>query len=344
MCTPSNCRYLSHVAHVLLAITPKGTIRSVGLHNAHLLGHGAESLEGKSILDFIATEDRRRLPRLFEQCRTAPAVWADLTFLAAGNRREPMLCCFQRLAGGDFPQTGILMTGIGLGAVRDDLRAEAASVLGQLAFRCHGPAHRLMLAVEAMAAEHPESEAAQQCRSELDALLEALGQATLWPQEFRRDRPINVVRVLEGALKLVDGDPAGDELRVTLRPEQPAAWASVAPEGLVFIALHLVSNAREAAGADGTGRPPQLLIDVHADADRIEIEFQDNGPGLDHEHLQCVFTPFFSTRHGKAGHAGVGLAACHQLVEFMGGRMRIQSRPSAGTTVLVSLPAAAAPV
>jgi signal transduction histidine kinase len=304
-----------------------------------VLGHDPTTLTGKPLADLVAPTDRRRLAGAFEQCRTLSSVWLELVFMTADGRPEPMLCCFQRLVGGDFPRGGIVVTGLRLGLLREEMRAESASILGQLAFRCHRPAHRLMQAVEAILAENPQSEVAQRCRTELDALLEAVGQSTIWPQELRTDRPVDVVRILRGAIKLVEQDPLFEQFKVTLRPDCSSAWSNIPPEGLVFVALHLVANAHEAAAST---EAPRLLIDVNLDGDRLDIEFQDNGPGLDRDHLQCVFAPCFTT-HGGDGHAGMGLATCHELVRFMGGKMRMRSSPNHGTTVTVTLPAAAAP-
>jgi len=340
MCTPAQCRYLSQCTHLVIAVTPKGTIRSVGLHNSLVLGHDPTTLAGKPLSGLVAPDHRAHLARAFDQCRSMPAVWQELVFVTADGLPEPMLCCFQRLTGGDFPRGGIVITGLRLISLKEEVRAEAASLLGQLAFRCHGPAHRLMQAVEAILAESPRSKVAKRCREELDALLDALGQSTIWPKELRPERPVDVVRVLQGAMRLLDADCAGERLKVTLRPECSSAWANVPPEGLVFVLLHLVSNAREAAASV---EKPRLFIDVIADGDRLDIEFHDNGPGLDRDHMQCVFAPFFTTRGGKDGHTGMGLATCRELVRFMGGRMRMQSSPEHGTTVVVTLPAAPAP-
>ena len=74
------------------------------------------------------------------------------------------------------------------------------------------------------------------------------------------------------------------------------------------------------------------------------LEFKDNGAGLEAEELQCVFAPCFKTGPAASGdHTGLGLATCSELLHHMGGKMRMQSRPSKGTTVVVTLPPAPAP-
>lgn len=336
MCKPAQCRYLSHASHLVLAVTPGGMIREVDPRHPSTLGHDSATLRGRPLMDLVAPGHREHLLRILERTtQDGAAVWEELAFTTAGGRPRMLLCCFQRLAETDLPRGAILVTGLELASLASDLRTEAAAVLGRLAFRCHGPAHRLMQAVEAILAQHPRCEAAEHCRAELDAILEALSVSVAWPQDAAAGQPVDIIDVLEGALRLFDGDPDLAGLRITLRPEAPWAWARVHPVGLAFVTLHLVSNA---ADATLTAQSPQLFIDVNVDSDRVIVEFKDNGQGLDREDRQCAFAPFFAK-----GHAGVGLATCSELVDAMGGTIRMKSRPSQGTTVVLTFPAAPAP-
>ena len=152
--------------------------------------------------------------------------------------------------------------------------------------------------------------------------------------------PVDVVRVLEEAARLIDLDPTYRDLEVMVRPEFAAIRATAHPVGLVFVALHLARNARDAT----TGaRRPRLLIDVYQSGREVILEFKDNGAGLEAEDLSCAFAPFFKKSAGNDGHTGLGLATCSELVRHMGGRMRMESRPPRGATVFVTLPAAPAP-
>lgn len=335
MCKPAQCRYLSQASHVVMAITPGGMIREVDPHHPRPLGHDGQAIRGKTLADFVAPGQREHLLRILERTQSAPAVWEEMTFVTGDGRPQTMLCCFQRLSNTDLPRGAILVTALELASLASDLRTEAAAVLGQLAFRCHGPAHRLMQAVEAILSQYPWCEAAQRCRTELDALLEALSLSAAWPRDVPSDHPVDVVDVLEGTLRLIDGDPDFAGLDVALRPEVPWAWAKVHPVGLAFVTLHLVASAVDSTLA---AKSPRLFIDINADGDKVAIEFQDNGPGLDREDLKCVFAPFFNK-----GHAGIGLATCSELVHAMGGTIRMNSKPSQGTTVVVTLPSAPAP-
>ena len=339
MCTPTECRYLSQASRLLVALSPTGNIRRVDPRRSTALGRDVSALAGKPLADLLADGQRNHLARILARARSSPAVWEPLTFVAADGRPETLLCCFQPLKGADAPRGGVLVTGLKLAELESDLMAEAATALGQMAFRCHGPAHRLMQTIEAVLAEHPKSKAAARCRTDLDGLLDALSQSAAWPAEYADGRPVDVIRLIQGALRVIDRSPEFKPLKVVLRPECPSAWARVHPAGMAFVTLHLVSNARDAAAA----RSPRLFIAVGADAGRVTVEFHDNGAGIDREDLGCVFSPGFSKAPHKGAHVGVGLTTCNELVRFMGGRIRMRSRPTQGTTVIVTFPAAAPP-
>ncbi len=69
----------------------------------------------------------------------------------------------------------------------------------------------------------------------------------------------------------------------------------------------------------------------------IEITIQDNGTGIDPEHLENVFDPFFTTKEVGEG-TGLGLSVSYALIENAGGQMNIKSNKGEGTTVSITLP------
>ncbi len=340
MCNPMDCRYLAQASRILLAVSPDGTIRGVGRLHPTVLGRTCDDLRGTALADLVAPGERKHVARTLERCETGEAVWDQFVFLADDGRRLPVLVCLQPMAG-DTREPALLLTAVGLGLGESAARTEAAAVLGRLAFRCHKPVHRLMQAVEALLAEHPTNEAARRCRQEVEALAEELSRYAAWPPpETVADLPVDVVGVLEATLHLLDGDPSYARLRVSLRPDDAAVWASAHPVGLAFVALHLIANARDASAAVAS---PRLNIDVHPDEERVVVDFADNGCGLLREDLSDCFSLCFSHAEPQEDHTGLGLATCSELVRFMGGSVRMQSRRGQGTTVSVVLPAAARP-
>jgi PAS domain S-box-containing protein len=345
MCNPTQCRYVAQASHLVLSVSAAGVIKGSNADAARTLGHNPAQLAGQRFSQLVAPNDRRRVGRILERCRANPTVWEDLTLLAADGNCVPMLCCLQRLAT-PGAKGALLVTGLRLDAMQDGGPLETASVLGQLTFRCHGPAHRLMQAVEAVLMQHPWSDAAERCRVELDRLLEVISlsvaptQGDQTHEQAWAVRPIDAVRTVESALRLLDNDPAYQDIEIALRPELPTVWTVAHPVGLVFVTLHLVRNARDAT----RGRPSaRLLIDIVPTETEVVLEFKDNGAGLEPEQLRCVFAPFMKTGANKGEHTGLGLATCDELLHHMGGKMRMESRPGKGTTVVVTLPVAAAP-
>jgi two-component system probable response regulator PhcQ len=70
---------------------------------------------------------------------------------------------------------------------------------------------------------------------------------------------------------------------------------------------------------------------------RLQIEVEDNGPGLPQEALRAVFDPFF-LRADDPQHFGISLMACYFIVYHHGGTIKVKSRDGQGTTFVITLP------
>ena len=78
----------------------------------------------------------------------------------------------------------------------------------------------------------------------------------------------------------------------------------------------------------------------------LEIEVEDSGPGIPEAEQSRIFDRFYqsesaTTRH--AGGTGIGLALTRELIELVGGRIRVNSREGAGSAFTIWLPASANP-
>ena len=69
----------------------------------------------------------------------------------------------------------------------------------------------------------------------------------------------------------------------------------------------------------------------------VSLEISDDGAGIAPEVLPRVFEPFFTTK--GSGHRGLGLAWVYGVVTNQGGGVAVSSRPAAGTSVRIYLPA-----
>ena len=69
----------------------------------------------------------------------------------------------------------------------------------------------------------------------------------------------------------------------------------------------------------------------------VSVEISDDGTGIAPEVLPRIFEPFFTTKGRE--HRGLGLAWVYGVVTNHGGGVAVSSRPGAGTSVRVYLPA-----
>ena len=104
---------------------------------------------------------------------------------------------------------------------------------------------------------------------------------------------------------------------------------------LAQVFQNLVRNAVEAMPGGGTVGV-QVSRQKGNRGDEVCVEVVDHGPGIAPEVLDKIFTPFFTT---KDKGSGLGLAVAFSIVQNHGGRIQVSSKPGAGTTFRVSLPA-----
>ena len=104
---------------------------------------------------------------------------------------------------------------------------------------------------------------------------------------------------------------------------------------------NLIRNALEAMPGGG-----ELAVKVRSDsaesggafgerAGTVEIIVQDTGPGVPHEDIDRIFTPFFSQ---KEGGTGLGLALVQKTVLALGGRVGVENREGGGACFSIRLP------
>lgn len=153
-----------------------------------------------------------------------------------------------------------------------------------------------------------------------------------------RPEPCSPGELVEDAVAAAGLAREGDT-GVRLSVNLPASGEVLVDRRLVTrVLVNLLTNAREAL--DGHGHV-ELDASLRADGDRgprFEVRVRDDGRGMSEEFVRTrLFRPFSST---KKNGLGIGLAHCRAIVEAHGGRIQVSSRPGAGTTFTVSLPAA----
>jgi signal transduction histidine kinase/CheY-like chemotaxis protein len=114
------------------------------------------------------------------------------------------------------------------------------------------------------------------------------------------------------------------------------------PTRLRQVLSNLVSNAVKFTEHGTIGLSLQR-IDSPAGDTRVWLQFvvRDSGIGMAPAVLEKLFQPFVQADNSTTrnyGGSGLGLVISRQLVEKMGGSIRVKSAPGSGTTMLVELP------
>jgi signal transduction histidine kinase len=110
----------------------------------------------------------------------------------------------------------------------------------------------------------------------------------------------------------------------------PSLWVTADYHMLRRGLLNLALNAIDAMPAGG-----RLSICGRADADGVEIEVGDSGPGLNDEALTRAFEPFFTT---KRNGTGLGLAIVARIAEVHGGEAAAGNAEHGGALFSLRLP------
>ncbi len=127
----------------------------------------------------------------------------------------------------------------------------------------------------------------------------------------------------------------GVELLLDLHDPKRAVRADA--DRITQVVLNLLSNAAKYAPR-GSGRVEMRLSH---DAGGVQVEVQDNGPGIGADQHGMVFEKFRQVSgddHYRPGGTGLGLPISRQIVNHFGGDMWLKSTPGEGACFGFSLP------
>lgn len=161
-----------------------------------------------------------------------------------------------------------------------------------------------------------------------------LADAKQYSQMDRGDyRYVNLHELLRSTL-MVFNTSVGADGPIELITE----WDSELPEILCYagdlnqVWTNIIENAVEAMAGQGT-----LTIRTGYECENmVRVEIIDDGPGIDDDIIDRIFTPFFSTKPVGEG-TGLGLDLAWRIVEKHAGSVSVQSKPG-DTRFIVCLP------
>ena len=150
-----------------------------------------------------------------------------------------------------------------------------------------------------------------------------------------RHDPVAVDALIEGVMERFAGPAARARLQLMI---SQTCDATIEGDqlGLVRMISNIVENSIRFTPAGG-----RITLAAFAARDGVVIEITDTGVGMDAERLSALSQPFALgdatfTREGVG--PGLGISISRAIAELSGGSLAIDSSPSLGTTVAISLP------
>jgi len=167
-------------------------------------------------------------------------------------------------------------------------------------------------------------------------------------RQLLEPRIVNLNDVVTGMVKMTRR-LLGEEIALKLSLCPALCLVRVDVSQIEQVLLNLALNARDAMvnggvltiATDNVFAPVKAGIDEPVPA--VTLSVTDTGSGMDEATRQRAFEPFFTTK-AKGKGTGLGLATVFGVVEQSGGRISLSSEVGRGSTFIVHLPRARAPL
>jgi signal transduction histidine kinase len=133
------------------------------------------------------------------------------------------------------------------------------------------------------------------------------------------------------------------EAKLSLDLSPSVGKPKLAPQEMSRVFFNLFSNSFDALREKqmrliGTPYTPELYVQATRQNGVVEIRIRDNGMGIAPEVKEKIFLPFFTTKPAGAGHPGLGLFICYEIIKGHRGEMTLESKAGEWTEVRVRLP------
>jgi signal transduction histidine kinase len=153
---------------------------------------------------------------------------------------------------------------------------------------------------------------------------------------------LTVNDVVKQSLEMVRIDGRARRVGIEAQLGEDVGQAVARQQSLGQVLINLMLNSLDAIAEVPE---PKLIVRTSRREPWCIIEVVDNGGGIAPQHLNRIFEPFFTTKPVGKG-TGLGLSISHNLIQKMGGTIKVASEVGEGTTMTIllpSVPAAAEP-
>jgi signal transduction histidine kinase len=156
------------------------------------------------------------------------------------------------------------------------------------------------------------------------------------PDTESRDQ-VEVPEVVAAALRFLSNEWK-DKVRIEQHlAEHQTVWAN--KNKLIHVLVNLLQNSIDALkGKSFMNEQPTIRIEGRLEAGKSIVVVRDNGGGIESEHLDKIFDPFYTTKDVGEG-MGLGLAICYRIVQECEGRILVRTEPGKYCEFTLEFPA-----
>ena len=332
-----DCIFTTDVEGRLITLNPAGR---------RLLGRDAAA-GPLTRLDVLDEADRRRVGPAIKRAVANGRPWRGaVQGLTRARRRFPahlaVSCVFDE-KGQVLGTVGVLRDLTEQVATQQRLiQREKLASLGEMAA---GVAHEIrnplggikmatnLLSSSAMNDRRISREMAQSITSGIAEIEAIIADLLDYARETRLDcQEYALGRILAPVVEACAADGRARGVRVVAHGLEDAVVASVDGQRLRQVFTNVMQNALEATERQRSGR---VEVRLHQRETAGVVEIADNGVGIQPEHREKIFLPFYTT---KPTGTGLGMAIVKKIMDLHGGEIEIDSAPGRGTTIRLIIP------
>ena len=345
---------------VLMLLDADGRVKYMTPSSVRHIGWTPEQVVGRSVFDFMHTDDGRRVSERLRNVLEQPggAVLGEVRFHHAdGSWRIMEGLGVNRL--GDPAVGGIVVNVRDISERRkleEQLRqAQKMEAVGQLAGGVAHDFNNLLTAIlgycHLILDELPQDHSVRADLLEIQSAGERAATLTRQLLAFSRrqmlqPQVVNInTLITQSNMLLRQLVNENVDLVLALAPDLKAV--TVDPASVEQILVNLAVNARDAMPAGGRLTIETANVDVDDSSAEAHVTVPpgsyvmlavgDTGEGMDAATRERVFEPFFTTKEQGKG-IGMGLATVYGMVKQSGGYIWVYSEPGRGTMFKVYLP------
>ncbi len=346
---------ISSMAEGLIVFDPQGLIQNINISTGNLSGYRDSELQGMPInyLLKLPGDDAEKFSQTYLAKILEEGVvrGLDLYILSKSGEHIPISFSSSVMFDKQERRVGIVGVVKDMRQLRDMqamlVQSEKLSAVGQLgagvAHELNNPLAGIMSLVktylkkkEPGTREHELLLDMQKASQHMAKIVRDLGDFSKQSSgDFDR---LDCNEVIESALSFSTFQlkKKGVKLQIAYADDLPEVLGD--KSHLQQVVINFLTNAADAMNEGGIFKITTSTIERNGQK-FAQMEFADNGMGIEPDILEKIFDPFFTTKRPGGG-TGLGLSITHTIVKNHKGDIRVDSKPGQGTMFTVTLPAA----